>query len=158
MFCDRCGTQLAGSERFCSSCGKAFRPIPSPRPAIGRVEGHVRMLGMFWLVYSAFRLAGGYVASRFFAHWGFFWNPDMPFFVPGLIHGIGGILMAGGVLGIVAGWGLMERQPWARTLAIVLGFFALVHIGVGTALGIYTLWVLLPAESAVEYQRTARVM
>ena len=157
MFCDRCGTPLAGTESYCSSCGKAFRPFPTPVRAVGRIEGHVRTLGIFWLVYSAFRLAGGWFATRFFSHWGPFWNPNIPFFLPGVLHGIGTLLMAGGVLGIVAGWGLMDRQPWARTLAIVLGFFALFHFGVGTALGIYTLWVLLPAGSALEYQRTARV-
>ena len=67
-------------------------------------------------------------------------------------------MMASGVLGILAGWGLIDRQPWARILAIVLGFFVLLHFGVGTALGIYTLWVLLPAESAQEYERTARAI
>jgi glucose uptake protein GlcU len=61
-----------------------------------------------------------------------------------------------GLLGILAGWGLMDRQPWARTLAIVLGCIALMKISIGTALGIYTLWVLLPAESEQEYRRTAR--
>jgi hypothetical protein len=66
------------------------------------------------------------------------------------------ILMASGVLGILAGWGLIDRQPWARALAIVLGFFVLLNFGIGTVLGIYTLWVLLPAESGQEYQRTAR--
>ena len=125
---------------------------------MGRVESHVRTLGMFWLAYSAFRLAGGWLFSRFSAHWGVFWDPRVPFFLPHLMHGVGAILMATGVLGILAGWGLIERQPWARTLTIVLGFFALFHFGVGTALGIYTLWVLLPAESALEYQRTARVV
>jgi hypothetical protein len=64
--------------------------------------------------------------------------------------------MATGVLGLLAGWGLIERQPWARILAIVLGCLALLHFGIGTALGIYTLWVLLPSDSAREYQRTAR--
>ncbi|MEI9974200.1 MAG: hypothetical protein WDO73_20415 [Ignavibacteriota bacterium] len=125
---------------------------------MGRVEGHVRMLGYFWLAYSMLRLAGGWMASRFFSHWGLWWNPDFPPFLPHILHGIGFILMATGVLGILAGWGLLERQPWARTLAIVLGFLALFHFGIGTALGIYTLWVLLSAASAVEYQRTARVM
>ena len=43
-------------------------------------------------------------------------------------------------------------------LAIVLGFFVLFHFVLGTALGIYTLWVLLPAQSQIEYQRTARVV
>jgi hypothetical protein len=115
---------------------------------MGRVESHVRNLGIFWLAYSAFRLAGGWLFS----------HPRVPFFLPHLMRGVGAMLMLGGVLGILAGWGLLERQPWARTLAIMLGFFALFHFGVGTVLGIYTLWVLLPAESAVEYQRTARVV
>jgi hypothetical protein len=116
------------------------------------------MLGIFWLAYSTFRLFGGWLFSRFFAHWGLFWNPTIPFFLPGLLRGVGLVLMGTGVLGILAGWGLMDRQPWARMLAIVLGFFALLHFGIGTVLGIYTLWVLLPAESAVEYQRTARAL
>jgi hypothetical protein len=116
------------------------------------------MLGMFWLAYSMLRLAGGWAFSHFLTHWGVFWSAGFPFFLPHLMRGIGTILMATGVLGILAGWGLIERQPWARTLAIVLGFFALFHFGLGTALGIYTLWVLLPAESAMEYQRTARVL
>jgi len=152
---------LAGTERFCGACGKAFQAVPprrAPATGTGRVEGHVRMLGMFWLVYSGLRMLGGWFATRFFTHWHFFWNPDFPFFLPGMLRGVGMMLMATGILGILAGWGLMERQPWARTLGIVLGFLALFHFGIGTALGIYTLWVLLPAESAQEYQRTARAM
>jgi hypothetical protein len=133
-----------------------MRAIPA-RPPMGRVESHARLLGMFWLVYSAFRLLGGWFLTRIFTGFRLFWTPHMPFFVPGLLHGLGGILMITGVLGLLAGWGLIERQPWARTLAIVLGVLALFHFGVGTVLGIYTLWVLLPAQSAQEYQRTARV-
>jgi hypothetical protein len=37
-------------------------------------------------------------------------------------------------------------------LTLVLAFLALFNIPFGTALGIYTLWVLLPAGSDVEYQ------
>jgi len=51
--------------------------------------------------------------------------------------------------------GLLEREPWARTLALVLGFLSLFKVPVGTALGIYTLWVLLPAQSEQEYRRLA---
>jgi len=158
MFCDRCGRQFTANEAFCASCGKPLQAVPAPRYGPGRIESHVRMLGIFWLVYSILRLLGGWEFSRFFSHWGFFWNPTIPFVFPALLRGVGLILMATGVLGILAGWGLHERQPWARPLAIVLGFFALFHFGIGTVLGIYTLWVLLPAESAVEYQRTARAM
>ena len=41
-------------------------------------------------------------------------------------------------------------------LAIVLAFLNLLHPPLGTAIGIYTLWVLLPAASEAEWQRTAR--
>ena len=157
MFCDRCGTQLSGTQTFCSSCGKAISPGP-PRPAAGRIAGHLHMLGIFWMAYSVFRLISGWFFSTFFARFPVFWFTHVPFSLPGIFRGAGMFLMAGGVLGIVAGWGLIDRQPWARILAIVLGFFALFHFGIGTALGIYTLWVLLPAESGQEYQRMARVI
>lgn len=65
------------------------------------------------------------------------------------------VFLAGGVLGIVAGWGLLDRQPWSRGLALVLGFVNLIHIPFGTAVGIYTLWVLLPAQSEREFRARA---
>ena len=58
-----------------------------------------------------------------------------------------------GVLHLLLAWGLFERQPWARMLGIVIGFLALLRIPLGTALGIYTLWVLLPESSAREYDQ-----
>jgi tellurite resistance protein TehA-like permease len=61
-----------------------------------------------------------------------------------------------GVLHLVLAWGLFERQPWARTLGVVLGFLALLRFRLGTALGIYTLWVLLPEESSREYDHLSQ--
>jgi hypothetical protein len=61
-----------------------------------------------------------------------------------------------GVLGIIAGWGLLERQSWARVLALVLGFLSLIHMPFGTAIGVYTLWVLLPGPSEIEYRQMVR--
>jgi hypothetical protein len=45
----------------------------------------------------------------------------------------------------------MTRQPWGRVLAIIFAILALIHLPLGTALGIYTLWVLAPGASADEY-------
>lgn len=70
---------------------------------------------------------------------------------------IGIILLASALLGLLAGWGLLNYRPWARVLAMVLGVISLLHVPLGTALGIYTLWVLLPAESEREYRRMARM-
>ena len=40
-------------------------------------------------------------------------------------------------------------------LTSVLGFLALLSIPFGTAIGIYTIWVLLPAESESELSQLA---
>jgi hypothetical protein len=155
MFCDRCGTRLAESQRFCPSCGKSAGMPLTPTP--GRIAGHIRLLGIFWLASSAIHLIPGMFLMTFFGHHGMLLGPDVPLFLPGMMRMIGVFLIGGAVLGLMAGWGLLERQPWARTLAIVLGCFHLINMPFGTALGIYTLWVLLPSASEEEYRRMARV-
>src|SRR5438067_9815292 len=151
MFCDRCGTKLAEGQRFCPSCGKPAGAVPL-MPVQGRIAGHVRLLGILWLASAAVHLIPGLFLLTFFRPGGIL-PPEAPPFVNGLLHMVGIFLLGTAVLGLMAGWGLLERQPWARMLAIVLGIFNLLHVPFGTALGIYTLWVLLPAQSEEEYRQ-----
>ena len=74
------------------------------------------------------------------------WHVAMP------ILGIIGLVISGFVLllslpGVIAGFGLLKFRPWARMLAIVLSALNLPGIPIGTALGIYGLWVLLQPET-----------
>lgn len=154
MFCDRCGVNLQGEPAFCPMCGKAFRTagIPLRTPPLSRIAGHLRTLSILWIVISAFRLLPRLFLYTLWRDGDWFFDRGIPF----MGHWIGafvGLSVAFGVLGIIAGWGLHERQPWARMLAIVVGCFSLLQIPFGTVLGIYTLWVLLPAESEMEYRR-----
>jgi hypothetical protein len=48
-----------------------------------------------------------------------------------------------GLPGLVAGYGLLKHKPWARVLTLILGILGIVNFPLGTALGLYTLWVLL---------------
>jgi hypothetical protein len=52
-----------------------------------------------------------------------------------------------GLPSIIGGWGLMHFRPWSRILMIVISAFHLFHVPLGTALGVYGLWVLLNTES-----------
>jgi len=45
--------------------------------------------------------------------------------------------------GIIAGIGLLLRRRWGRILALVVGFLSLISFPIGTALGLYTIWVLI---------------
>jgi zinc-ribbon domain len=156
MFCDRCGTQLQETQTFCPACGKAVGGVPL-MPVQSRIAGHVRLLGILWLAVSAFRLVPGLFLISFFGHGPMhFMGPDVPLFVFGLMRAVGTVFLIGAIAGLITGWGLLDRQPWARMLAIVLGCFNLIDLPFGTALGVYTLWVLLPAKSEEEYRQIAR--
>ena len=55
------------------------------------------------------------------------------------------------------GIALNRRAPWARMLAIVAAFLTIIKPIAGTALAIYTLWVLMPSPSAQEYEQMAEL-
>jgi hypothetical protein len=63
---------------------------------------------------------------------------------------VGALLVVLGIPGIVGGYGLLRRRAWGRILAMVVGFLGLVNFPLGTAIGIYTFWVLLQ-DAATEY-------
>ena len=149
MFCNGCGTHLSESATFCSRCGKSVGTTPL-MPRQGRIAGHVRLLGILWLAISALRLIPGLFLMAF-ASTGLF-PPEVPQFVHAVLPAIGMVFLFVAGIGIAIGCGLLARQPWARMLAIVFGAVSLIDIPFGTAIGVYTLWVLLPAESEQEYR------
>jgi zinc-ribbon domain len=169
MFCDQCGATLSPGAQFCGSCGKAVapgstRPVAPPAGAQSsarRVQRHVNLLATLWLANGILRAARlsslllvGHVLPLL-AGWGF--GPGLrgwPFsFLPFGIYTLAVIQVVFGIAHIVLAWGLFQRQPWARTLGIIVGVIALLRIPFGTALGIYTLWVLAPEDSAREYDQ-----
>jgi len=68
-----------------------------------------------------------------------------------LLPVIATLTVVSAALAFVTGFSLLSRRPWGRILAIVAAVLALLKFPLGTALGIYTLWVLVPAESGIEY-------
>jgi len=158
MFCDKCGTALQADQRFCSRCGKEITGPMVGYPQRNRVREHVRLLGIFWLALSALDGLMG-VASYIVANTVFNQaaHSDRPGFLHPLLSLIAIVVAVKAFAGFVAGWGLLQREPWARTVAVVLAFPSLFfNVPFGTALGIYTLWVLLPAESDEAYEKEAR--
>lgn len=171
MFCDNCGASVVPGQNFCNKCGKQLVPEvnPSvqepavvwsslpPRPVQSRIQKHTKILAILWIAFSTLGVARGFaifIGGSMALH--FIPFPMRAMFLP-IAGAIGAFLLAGSVAGLVAGWGLLKYRPWARVLALILGVISLVDLFLGTALGIYTLWVLLPAESEREYQRLARM-
>ena len=65
--------------------------------------------------------------------------------------GVGGIIAVFFIVfslpGIIGGYGLLTRKPWARILGIILGAISLLSVPFGTILGIYALWALTRPEA-----------
>jgi len=162
MFCDACGNSLQPDQRFCSRCGKAISggaPLMYPRQ--NRVQEHIRLLGILWLAVSALNAVGGAVliiiANTLFLHVSEMGVPAVQaMWLHPFLQAIGFLILVKAAFGFLAGWGLLQRESWARMMTLILSFFALFNVPFGTALGIYSLWVLLPAESERDYEEQAR--
>jgi len=55
--------------------------------------------------------------------------------------------------GIIGGIALLKWQSWARYLVLALGFVNLLHIPLGTILGVYTIWALMKDETVTLFRR-----
>lgn len=117
---------------------------------------HVRILGILNIVLGSLGLLVGIGLALFFGGLGIFASmassddPDALFAIP-ILGAVGGIILIALLLfsapQIIGGIGLLKGQPWARILMIVLSALSLMSIPIGTALGIYGLWVLLNEET-----------
>jgi len=184
MYCNGCGQALVAGQGFCPRCGLAsgmgMPPMPNvnsygasgPTPyLVACVERRVNALAVGWFVYAglvavttlaglAFAHAwmGGHMGA--FGYWGgrgpghnFFNGPMAPFV---FLRFARAILFTRVVLALIAGYGLLQKTSWGRWVAIVAGCLAIFHPIFGTALGIWTLVVLLNAPNAAGYEAMAR--
>ncbi len=129
-----------------------------PAPSMKR---HVDVLGLLYIVWgglsmliglamaalagAAFAIAGsgpqeGGLAARLVGS----------AFVSAAIVGLGW-----GAVHIWEGTGLRRPREWARAIGLVLGAINLFLFPLGTALGIYTLWVLLSEQARAVFQGRA---
>lgn len=147
MICTNCGNLTAHDARFCTHCG-AVNAVAAPI-VVDRVRCHLQTLGILWIVYTALRVLSSIVGMTFLHHFlgrhTYGWMPFWP---------LAGVSLSIGILcAAVTAYALHTRQPWGRIVAIIAAILALFHPVLGTALGIYTLWVLAPAASGISYER-----
>jgi len=155
--------------------GMPMAPAGAPRSwlPLGLIERRVNALAVGWLVYGGLIAITGFFGLAFAhafltGHAGPFgqdmhgWNghghrfwmgPGMPLF---FMRFAWLTLAVRAGLALAAGFGLMQKTTWGRWVAIVAGCLALLHMPFGTALGIWTLVVLLNAPNAAGYEAMAR--
>lgn len=172
MVCQACGSRVEDGLHYCARCGAEVEPPPWPNAPYSetgmlpesRVRRHLETLGYLWLAYGGLRIIRGLVGvfvlrevvthSFDFGFWKFgsAAGPAGQQWIQDLIPLILTVTIVGALLALLAGYSLLTRQPWGRVLSIVVAILSLIRIPFGTALGIYTLWVLAAGDSNLEYQ------
>ena len=133
------------------------------RMPMPRVQRNLQMLGILWCVFGAYRIISGLIGMFFLravsiggfgGGWPFGGHAG-PEWMGALLPFIAVYTAITAALALLAGYSLLSRRPWGRTFAIVVGILTLLKPLLGTALGIYTLWVLAPSASGDEYEAIA---
>jgi len=139
--------------------------VPGLQFQVQNYAGKVKTLGIVWFIYAGFSLLTGIAGLAFanaflsgrFGPWmhGPWAGGGMPpfWFAPALLHFTWVFLVLRAGLSLAAGWGLLEQAPWGRIVAIVAAFFSLLKFPFGTAMGIWTLVMLLGYRNSTLYDQ-----
>lgn len=124
------------------------------------MEKHIKLVGVLNIVYRSVAIIGSMVLFLLAGLFGRIMDylerrgelhmEDVPReildFVPIILVAIGIVIVVVSIAGIIGAVGVMKRKEWGRIVLIVVSFFNLMHVPLGTVLGVYTLWVLFNDE------------
>jgi hypothetical protein len=139
--------------------------VPNLAFEVANYANRIRALSTVWFIYGGLSLVLGIVGltvANSFLNGGGFWmhgpwsHGDFPFgpaFGSGILHFVWIMVILRSGLAFAAGWGLMERAPWGRVVAIVAAFLSILKIPLGTALAIWTLVMLLGYRNTSLYDQ-----
>jgi hypothetical protein len=169
MFCSGCGQALLQGQPVCPQCGRPVAPVVPPVPGmqfqLESYAGKLRALTVVWALYAGYSvlkgMAGLAILNGFFTNHFGNWNHgpwsegSMPpeWLGQAIFHVVWVGLLIRVALALVAAWGLHERTQWGRIVAIVAAILNLLHPFLGTALGIWTLVVLLGYRNSTLYEQ-----
>ena len=112
------------------------------------MQKHVTIVAVLRIVYSSLFLLAAFILFFLMAGIGVLSGEGEAFMILGAIGtGLAAFFIILSLPGLIGGIGLLSFRPWARILVLVLAFLDLLNIPFGTALGVYSIWVLLNAET-----------
>jgi hypothetical protein len=118
------------------------------------MQTHVKILGWLYIVLGVLGILAAGIVVLVVAGGGLISGDRTAITVTTIVSlVIGGFLVLVSAPGIIAGIGLLSYQPWARILTLALGILNLPGFPTGTALGVYTLYVLLDDETSHLFMR-----
>jgi hypothetical protein len=115
------------------------------------MDQHVKALGVIHIAYGALGSALAFLVFIAVIGGGLISGESDAIIATSIVGTVAGFFLLLVFLpGVIGGIYLLQRQSWARILLIVVGALNLLNVPLGTALGIYTIWVLTRPEATRE--------
>jgi hypothetical protein len=125
------------------------------------MEKHISLVGILNIVYESLSLIGAFVLFAIAFGFRYFFEfisryshhgmdeipPELEDIIPFILTAIGILIFVFAIIGIIGAVGVIKRKEWGRIVMLVTSFFNLIHIPLGTILGVYSIWVLLNDET-----------
>jgi len=112
---------------------------------------HVTLLGAFLIAHSVLSLIVAMVLFVSIAGGGLLSGDAAAMAITGTVAAVlAGFFILLALPGLIAGIGLLRRQGWARILGLIVCILGLLEVPIGTALGIYGIYVLTRDETMAQ--------
>lgn len=125
------------------------------------MEKHISLVGILNIVYESLSIIGAFVLFAIAFGFRYFFEfisryshhgmdeipPELMDIVPFILTTIGIFIFIFAIIGIIGAVGVIKKKEWGRIVMLVVSFFNLIHIPLGTILGVYSIWVLLNDET-----------
>lgn len=114
------------------------------------MHNHLKVLSILFIIGGVMGIIGAMLIMLIFLIGPIIEGDPEAFMIVGSIGSFFALLiLVTTIPGLIVGIGLIKRKPWARIIGIIVGAFSLLNVPIGTALGIYALWVLLQPETVL---------
>ncbi len=121
-------------------------------------QNHITLLGVLHIARGALILIIGLALFMILTAAGVISDDETAFGIIALVAMVMMfIFLAISLPSVIAGIGVLMRREWGRILALVVGVLSLIDIPFGTALGIYTIWILMNDETRPLFQKPSPV-
>ena len=121
------------------------------------MEKHISLVGILNIVYEGLSLMGAFILFAIAMGFRYFFGlisryshhgmdeipPEVMDIVPLILTVIGILVLVFSIIGIIGAIGVLKKKEWGRITLLVISFFNLIRIPLGTVLGVYSIWVLL---------------
>jgi tRNA A-37 threonylcarbamoyl transferase component Bud32 len=146
------GAAAVGSRGGPAQSGTVIGGLDQVNP----MEKHIALVALLCIVFGTIGIIIGIITLAVISGGGAISKDPTAMKITGIVGpAVGFFFVLTSVPEVIGGIGLLKRRGWAKILIMIISILDLMAIPIGTAIAIYTLWVLLNEKTAQLFAQAA---